>query len=230
MTLKTLNIIGLLILGSVISSHLRFSCSFSKAGNLIHLNNLANAHIFLPRKFRMKIQKALDIFFFERYTVILGYQNWRTVWGEIKLIPCFYFHSFWQSHHMRDSEIVISMVCKSVQRGGYQRLEGPGSYSYLLVVLPRRLQESCQNEAKNFGSRKEERRHALVKHVLKVITLASGTACNTKVWVSEGLLWVMEICNTRGTAISAQSTFLQRAMRCYWWQELSNSTYHCSES
>lgn len=46
---------------------------------------------------------------------------------ELKLIPYFYSHLFWESHHMRDSEIVISMVRKSVQCGRYQRLEGPGS-------------------------------------------------------------------------------------------------------
>jgi len=51
-------------LGSLISSDLRFSCSFSNASNLIHLNNLANTYIFLPRKFRTKIQKALDISYF----------------------------------------------------------------------------------------------------------------------------------------------------------------------
>lgn len=62
MILKNLNITCLLILEGIISSDLRFICSFSKAGNLIHLNNLANAHLFLPRKFRTKIQKALDIF------------------------------------------------------------------------------------------------------------------------------------------------------------------------
>lgn len=61
MTLKRLNITGLLILENIISSDLRFSCHFSKAGNLIHLNNLENTEG--PRY----------LFFFAIYTVILGY-------------------------------------------------------------------------------------------------------------------------------------------------------------
>lgn len=128
MTLKRLNITGLLILENIISSDLRFSCHFSKAGNLIHLNNLANAHIFLPRKFKMKIQKAQDIFSSLQYIQLFwDTETEEQFGGELNLIPCFYSHSFWQSHHIKDSEPVISMVCKSVQCGRYQRLDGPGS-------------------------------------------------------------------------------------------------------
>lgn len=133
MTLKKLNITGLLILESIISSDLIFSCSFSKAGNLIHLNNLANARIFLPRKFRMKIQKALDIFSSLRdIQLFWDTETEEQFGGELKLIPCFYSHSFWQRHYIRDSETVMTMVCKSAQCGRYQRLGSPVSYSYLI--------------------------------------------------------------------------------------------------
>lgn len=60
MTLKRLSIITLK-LASIISSDLRFGYSFSKALKLIHSSNLVNAYTFLLRKFRIKIQKALDI-------------------------------------------------------------------------------------------------------------------------------------------------------------------------
>lgn len=74
----------------------------------------------------MKIQKALDVS--SRDIQLFWDTKTEEQFGvELKLIPYFYSHSFWQSHHMRDSEIVISMVCKSVQCGRYQRLEGPGS-------------------------------------------------------------------------------------------------------
>lgn len=150
MTFKRLNI-TVLILESVISTDLRFSCSFSKAGNLIHFNNLANAHIFLPMKFGTKRQKALDIF--SSLRVILGYWNGRIVWGlELKLIPCFYSYSFWQSH-IRDSETVIPMVCKRVHHGRYQKLDGPGSYSDLILKY---YLEACSNLARM--------RHRLLAH------------------------------------------------------------------
>lgn len=143
--------------------------------------------------------------------------------GEFKIIPCFYSHSFWQSHHIRDSETVISMVCKSVQYGRYQRLDGPGSYSYLVAV--KYYLEACRDLARmrhRLLAHKRKKEDVLQLNVLEVVTLASGTVCNTKLWVSEGLQWIMEICNIRGTAVSAQNTFLQRATSWYWWQELSN--------